>query len=252
MKTTSRRFLLTILALLAPSILFGQSGRPADDLEYSFVEIRGSERDLGDLFALDRVDNLARVEVGDNAGITLAGSVRISPRFYLGAEYTHDLDVDVVAQFSTDGQLAVAAGVFDSHHARLALGTRWSVGPRVDLFAEVGAEVLSFTLPRSVEVDLPSGISLVLTNLGIDDVKADARVGFRFLPVPRLEVAAWARYSQLQLDNVTVANDNDLVLDEGVLGGIALMGRFGEHFGLGVSVEAGDVTRTDVHLRWRF
>lgn len=245
---------LLLAASIGAILLFPVADRafaaPDPDLSYTYIELRATSFSLGGLFTYRDADVEARLDGEEHSAAGIAGSVRLHPHLYLTGEYTQDLDLAISARLSAGGRFGLAVGVFERRYGRLAIGTRFTLAQRLDLFAELGAEATSFLLPDTVRVDLP-GVVLGLSSVGVERVAADGRLGLRLLATDRLELHFHGRYSQLQLRRLEIGDGGELELQDDVLFGVGAMFYPTRRFGVGASYELGEVASASVQLRWR-
>ncbi|MEM8962088.1 MAG: hypothetical protein AAGD38_11460 [Acidobacteriota bacterium] len=222
-----------------------------NDLSYNYLELRSTTRSLGTIFDFSTDQLSATLDTDDETGFGIAGSVALGSNFYLTGEYLQDLDVGLTGRVSGGGESATASGTMETRYARLALGARIPLNDNADLITELGAEGAAYLIPGTVSATLPSGVTVSVSEEGVDEIDLDAKVGLRYLAAGRWELGGHLRYSQLILDEIS-PNSGDIELTDGLLYGVSVMVYLGRGLGIGATYETGDNDRLDIQLRWRF
>ena len=175
------------------------------------------------------------VEAGDGDGIAVGGSMAAGEHFYLSGGYRSSI-VDVRSVVSSPLTTVTVDNQFDLTLGRLSLGYLHPIGETLDLVAEVSYE--------SVNYDFGS---VGGENFDLDDSGAGALLGFRWNPVPAVELFAFARHSPMAETNLSA-----LEFDAGTIAHAGLRWYFFEDLGVGVEYESGEVETTTISIRFGF
>ncbi len=241
--------LLTTLCLL-PLCLLSAGPALAQGIDYSYVELRYINRDLGVFFESGGVVPTT-LKGDDGDGYGFAGSLLLLRNVYITGEYISGVDIDLNTVL-TDGSQTVAAGApLETKYARLGIGLRVSLIPGVDAFGEVAYERTDLNFD-GIDVTFDAGGGLTLAGLSVDENGLDYRAGLRFMLGTRLELMGYARFTEQQLSEISIDSEGNVELgDETVYGG-AVTYKLSRNLGIGATYESGDLDKTSAYVRLSF
>lgn len=247
--TTRATTLLAALCVL-PLCLLSAGPARAQGIDYSYVELRYINRDLGVFFESGGVVP-ATLKGNDGDGYGFAGSLLLLRNVYITGEYISGVDIDLNTVL-TDGSQTIAAGApLETKYARLGIGLRTSLIPGIDAFAEVAYERTDLNFD-GIDVTFDSGSGLTLSGLNVDENGLDYRAGLRVMLGTRLELMGYARFTEQQLSQISIDSDGNVQLgDETVYGG-AVTYYLSRNLAIGATYESGDLDKSSAYIRLSF
>jgi hypothetical protein len=208
----------------------------ASDLSYTFLDFQYTNNEVDASGSQVPVPNqVVSVDSGTGDGISVAGSFAFSPRFQLDGSFESSI-VKVTGAVENPLGVTQVSGDYDMVIANLGFGYRQPFGENFDLLFEVTYDSANYDFG-----------SFAGENFDVQDSGAGARVGFRWNPVPALEVYSFAHHSP-----VAKANLDRLEFEDDTLFRTGFMWYFFGDLGLGLDYESGPVKTATVSMRFSF
>jgi hypothetical protein len=208
----------------------------ASELSYTYIDFGGVTVD-SDLSGtkVPAATQQVRVASGKGDGLTVSGSLAVGQHFYLNGSYDSSV-VDVDALVTSPLAVAMTSGNFDLISTRAAFGYFHPIGTKVDLFAEVTYDTVSYDFG-----------SFAGESFDVDEAGAGYGVGLRYAASPSVELFAAARSSSVGVVNLTTST-----MDSGTQVSAGLRVYFFKDLGLGFDLRSGDVDSFNVSMRFGF
>jgi hypothetical protein len=208
----------------------------ASDLSYTYIDF-GAITLESDARAVQSPapGQTVTIDPADGDGLSVAGSLAVGQRFYLGGSFQSSI-VDVEASVVSPLAAATLTGNFDLIGSRVFAGYIQPIGERLDVFIEASYDTIEYDFG-----------SFAGENFDVDDGGAGFGVGIRFNPNPALELFASAHGSSVGAVDLTARTfDSDTAVSAG------LRWYFFEDLGLGLDYHSGDTDSLLVSLRFGF
>lgn len=222
-------FLATLLVTVSPKAY-------SSDLSYTFLDFRIIQQDISAAGSQVPVPGqTVSINTQEGDGIGVSGAIEFGERFYVGGNFSSSI-IDVAGLVSNPlGDTAVEDS-FDAVFTRLNFGYRREIGANFDLLFEATLE--------SADYDFGS---FAVENFDMTDSGVGARVGFRWNPVPALEVYTFGRHTPVGKINL-----DTLTFDSDTLANVGFYWYFLEDLGLGLDFEIGEVDSATFTMRFSF
>jgi hypothetical protein len=159
----------------------------------------------------------------------------IRERFYVGGFYQSSV-IDFSGVIRSPLITLDVRDTFDLISSSLGFGYIHEIGDNLDLVAEVSYESINYDFG-----------SLAGENFDIDESGAGARVGFRWNPIPVLELHAFGHYSPLATPLLSERR-----FEAGSSFGAGLQWYIFEDLAFGLQYESGDVEKMTFSMRFSF
>ncbi len=207
--------------LAAVAMLGAFSTVEAQAVRYSWFEVSYVRQDVAKdgSFTDAGINQTVNVSSSDGDGIEFRGSVGTWHNFFAFLDFNSS-DIDVAATVINDQGEFSAVDEFDFTAIRGGLGIKWSMTNATDLYAAASYD----------STDLDFG-SFAGENFDVSDQGPGGSVGVRSIFGDRLELRAYARYSQVgDLDLTTRQADGDTLYGVGfgieLVRGLSIVGDY--------------------------
>jgi len=208
----------------------------SSDLSYTFLDFRAIKQDITASGSQTSVPNqIVTINVLDGEGIGISGTLEFGERFYIGGSFSSSI-IGVTGLVSNPlGDISVE-DTFDAVFSRFSFGYQRELSTNFDLVIEATAEFADYDFG-----------SFTVENFDTTDSGAGARIGFRWNPVPALEVYTFGRFTP-----VGKLNLDTLEFDSDTLTNVGFYWYFFEDLGLGLDIELGEVETATLNMRFSF
>jgi hypothetical protein len=208
----------------------------ASELSYTFLDFQSLNQTV-DAAGVQSPVPLQTVSVatGDADGIAVAGSLAAGEKFYIAGSYRSSI-VDVVGTVQSPLTSVTVNDEFDLTAGRLSLGYLHPIGETLELIAEVSYDTVNYDFG-----------SLAGENFDLDDSGVGAQLGFRWNPMPALEIFAFGRHSSVGRANLSAGT---LESDTTAHAGFRVY--FFRDLGVGLEYESGPLETTTISMRFSF
>ena len=218
----------TLAALLAAPI-------GASELSYTYVELGGIEVDSKASGTRFPATQSVSVGGGSGSGPAVAGSLRLTQRFYLAGDYESAV-VDVSAVVDSPLTTEVVSGSYNWTATSFGVGWLQPLTERLDLVAELTS--------RSMDFDFGSFAG---ENFSASDSGPRASVGIRFNPRPAFELAVTTHTSDAARVDLSTAE-----FSSGTWQTVTARWYLFEDLGLGAVVRTGQVRGIGLSILFGF
>jgi len=211
-------------------------GASASELSYTFLDFQRPESTV-DAFGVQTPVPGQTVQINalDGEGIAVGGSLALVHGLYFAGSYRSSI-VDVTGSITSPLVTVNVTDTFDLVASTLAFGYAHEFGDNFDLIAEISYDSSNYDFG-----------SFAGENFDIDESGAGARLGFRWNPVPPVELYLFGKYSP-----VAKALLSEGTFEKGTSEILGVRWYFFENLGVGIEYDSGDVDTTTISMRLSF
>jgi len=221
--------------LLAGTVLLSGPA-VASNLSYTFLDFQAVENSTSAVGSQDPVPTQnVSIMTGDGKGISVGGSLEIR-RFYVSGSFrTTIVDVGGTVTNNISGVIPVSDD-FDLVQTTIGLGYIQPFGENFDLTVELSYDTTDYDFGSFAGEDFDFA-----------DKGIGGRVGFRWNPMPALEVYAFGKHAPHGKVNLT-----NFEFDAETYANVGMRWYFFEDLGVGLDYEGGEVETLTLSMRFSF
>lgn len=217
------------------ALLLAASPAVASELSYTFMDFQVVDHSLDVTAAQSPVpQQTVTIHTRGGDGVAVGGSVAIR-RFYLAGSFSSSV-MDIDALVESELASVEVTGRFDLVFSNFGVGYQHELSRELDVFAEV--------LLNRADYDFGSFAG---EDFSVRDSGVGGRLGFRWNPVPALELWGAARRSPVARPALST---RELLPQTTFNGGLRWY--FFQDLGLGLDYQGGDVETVTLSLRFSF